>query len=229
MEDLKLYKYESSAKFFGAGGTITVDFTKAAAGPEAALARQGELKAAAKLGSSLLKGLGKLTIGGPDADPFGTKQDLLVQDVADTFATDFTKAVTKAQKQGGSAPLGESGQQYASDYLVDGLQVLGDTITAGIDTGNSVDRALRGRIQKALAAECRADFLAYARFVANSDQVKLTNALDKARTKLEKAVGKAVDQASKQGLPWFGPGAADLSADLKPFVESFVDLTSTGL
>jgi len=49
------------------------------------------------------------------------------------------------------------------------------------------------------------------------------------RTRLEQAVGKAVDQAAKKGLPYFGPGAADISASLEPFVESFVDLTSTGL
>jgi len=122
VQDLKKYKYESQVRFFGVGGSITIDFLAAPAGDDAAFARSGQLKAAKKLGGKVLAGLGKLTIAGPDADPLGAEKEALLQDASDAFAIKFVAAINKALKKGGTAPLGESDTQAATDYLMEGLQ-----------------------------------------------------------------------------------------------------------
>jgi len=229
VEDLKKYKYETFVRFFGLGGTLTVDFKSAPAGNAAAIARAGQLKAASKLGNSVLKGLGKFVAAPPEKDPFGAAKEALLQKASDNFGIQFSKAIAKALKKGGTAPLGESGKQDATDYLMQGLQAQSDTLTADVDTSNPFDRALRGKLLKALAAECHADFVAHAKDVKKPDSAKLDAALQKARVKLANTVGAAIDKATQQGVLYNGPIAATISATLGEFVDGFVEMTSTGV
>ena len=229
VQDLKKYKYESQVRFFGVGGTITVDFTAAPAGPGASIARSGQLKAAAKLGNKMLMGLGKLTAAGPDADPLGAAKAKLLQDSSDAFGIQFVAAIAKALKKGGTAPLGESSKQDATDYLMDGLQTQSDAITADGDTSNPIDRVMRGKILKALAGKCRADFVAHAKDVLKPDQSKLNFKLTKSRGKFILKANAAMDAALKKGTTYFGPSAEAIANDLDAYVQGFTDLTGTGL
>ena len=229
VQDLKKYKYESQVRFFGVGGTITVDFLAAPAGVGASVARAGQLKAAGKLGNKVLKGLGKLTAAGPDADPLGAEKTKLLQDASDAFGVQFLAAINKALKKGGTAPLGESDKQDATDYLMDGLQTQSDAITADGDTSNPIDRVMRGKILKALAAKCRADFVAHAKDVLKPDQSKLNFKLTKSRGKFVLKANAAMDAALKKGTTYFGPSADAIANDLDAYVQGFTDLTGTGL
>jgi len=212
---------------------ITVEFDKAGGGGSTvdptALARQGQLKAAAKLGKSVLKGLGKLAAASPDKDPLGTKETALLQDSSDTFGIKFVAAVTKALKKGGSAPLGEADKQAATDYLMTGLVAQSDAIKAGMDVNDPADRALRGKLLKALAAACSADFMAHSADAKKPDADKLATKLAKSHATLAKAVGKALDKAAAQGVVYAGPDATAISDALTEFVDGFVDLTETGV
>jgi len=228
VQDLKKYKTESSVRFFGVGGSITLDFTAPPAGPGAAIARSGQIKAAAKLDSKVLGGLGKLTTGGPDMDPSGSLKTKLLQDSSDLFIKQFIAAINKALKAGGTAPLGESGKQEANDYLLQGVQAQADTITDGVDTSNAVDRALRGKLLKALGGLCRADFAAHAKDVKKPDAVKLLGALNKAKQKFINSANAALDAASKKGVYFLGPSPENIAAELGPYVDGFVEMTSTG-
>ena len=234
VQDLAKYKTDRGFTFGGAGGEIVVTFDQGGGGggttvDPTALARQGELKAAAKLGKSVLKGLGKLAAASPDKDPLGTKETALLQDSSDTFGIKFVAAVTKALKKGGSAPLGESDKQAATDYLMTGLVAQADALTAGVDENDPADRALRGKLLKALAAECGADFLAHATDAKKPDADKLAAKLAKSRATLAKVVGKALDKAATQGVVYAGPEAAAISDALTDFVDGFVLMTETGV
>jgi hypothetical protein len=234
VQDLAKYTSDRSFAFAGSGGVISIQFDKAGGGgggtvDPTALARQGELRAAAKLGKSVLKGLGVLAAAGPDKDPLGTKETALLQDSSDTFGIKFVAAVNKALKKGGSAPLDAGDKQAATDYLMQGLTAQADAITKGTDTASKDDRALRGKILKALAAECSADFLAHSKDAKKPDADKLADKLAKSRATLAKLVGKALDQAAKQGVVYEGPGADQLSDDLTTFIDGFVELTQTGV
>jgi hypothetical protein len=228
VQDLKKYKSETQVRFFGNGGTITIDFTGASAGAEAALARKGQLKAAAKLGSSVLKGLGKLTAAGPDKDPGGAAKDTLLQTASDKFGVQFVAAISKALKKGGTAPLGESDKGDATALLMKGLQSQAEAIVEQEDVANAIDRAMRGAILKALAAECRADFLAHAKDVMLPDSAKLNAKLEKDREQFITRATAAMDKALKKNVFYSGPTPAQIANELKPFVNAFVDLTSTG-
>ena len=233
VQDLSKYKSERAFAFAGFGGAISIEFDKVGGGSSSvdptALARQGELKAAAKLGKAVLKGLGKLAAASPDKDPLGTKETALLQDSSDTFGIKFVAAVTKALKKGGSAPLGEADKQAATDYLMTGLVAQSDAIKAGMDVNDPADRALRGKLLKALAAACSADFLAHATDAKKPDADKLADKLAKSHGTLAKAVGKALDKAAAQGVVYTGQDAAAITAALTEFVDGFVELTQTGV
>src|SRR5690349_11644407 len=230
VQDLSKYKdtTDSVCSFIGVGGTITFNFAQAPAGVESSLARKLQLKAAAKLGSSLLKGLGKLTAAGPDGDPQGSMKEALLLKASDTFGTQFVAAINKALKKGGTAPLGESSKADATALLMDGLQTQADAITADEDSADAIDRAMRGAILKALAAECRADFLAHAKDVVVPDINKLNAKVEKNREKFITRANAAMDKALKKNVFYFGPSADTIANDLKPFINTFVDLTGTG-
>ena len=228
VQDLKKYKTESTLLFLGKGGTLNVSFATPPAGLEAALARSGQLKAAGKLGKSVLGGLGKYAAA-PDKDPLGVKKDATLQKASDTFGTQFIAAISKAAQKGGSAPLGSSDKQAATDYLMTGLQSQSDAITAQEDTSNAINRAMFGRIVKAAAAGCSAEFKAEAKDVLGPNLAKLTNALNKARAKLKKSVTAATDAALKKGVVYNGPSPDGISAALDSFVQAFVDMTSVGI
>jgi len=159
----------------------------------------------------------------------GTKETALLQDSSDTFGIKFVAAVTKALKKGGSAPLGEADKQAATDYLMTGLVAQADAIKAGMDVNDPADRALRGKLLKALAAACSADFLAHAKDAKKPDADKLATKLAKSHATLAKAVGKAFDKAAAQGVVYTGPDATAISDALTEFVDGFVDLTETGV
>jgi hypothetical protein len=231
VQDLTKYKAENNTfcQFHGVGGSITIDFTPAPPGVGASLARSLQLKAAGKLGNSVFKGLGKLTALGPDKDPQGTAKDELLQKSSDTFQIQFVAAINKALKKGGSAPLGESSKQDATDYLMDGLNTQTNAITADEDSTDATDRAIRGTILKALAAECRSDFNAHAKDVKKPDINKLNFKLEKSREKFVGKVNALLDKAFKKGYVFFGPSPEAIANDLKPYIDAFVDLTGTGL
>jgi hypothetical protein len=231
VQDLSKYKdwTDSTCSFTGPGGTITFNFAQAPAGAGASLARKGQLKAAGTLGSKVLAGLGKLTAGGPDKDPQGTKKDALLQSSSDKFQVQFVAAINKALKKGGSAPLGESSKAGATKYLMAGLQTQSNAITADEDSSNAIDRAMRGAILRALAAECKADFIAHSKDVVLPDINKLNAKIEKDRETFIGKANAAMDKALKKGTTYFGPSAEAIANDLKPFVNAFVDLTGTGL
>jgi hypothetical protein len=232
VQDLSQYQTSRSGSIAGQDGAMSIDFTTGGGGKTSdptALARQGQLKAAATLGNTVLKGLGKLAAAPPDKDPLGLAKDALLLKASETFGTQFLAAISKAAKKGGTAPLGESGKQAATKFLMGGLQPQSDAITDGVDTSNSADRALRGALLKALAAECHSDFIAHSIDAKKPDADKLGKALAKSRAKLEAAVGKALDKAAKKGVSYVGPDAQAIADALAPVVNGFVDLTSTGV
>ena len=95
------------AEFDGPAGTLFVKLGKATLGNPlpalSAVARQGELKAAAQMAKKLVKGLGKLAAAAPGSDPMGTKHDALVAAVEATFSKQYLAAVAAALKKGGTA------------------------------------------------------------------------------------------------------------------------------
>ena len=146
--------------------------------------------------------------------------------IAASFASASTSS--KALKKGGTAPLGESNKDDATVYLMDGLQTQADAITADENTADAIDRVMRGAILKALAAECRADFLAHAKDVVVPDSSKLNAKLEKDRERFVTKATAAMDKALKKNVFYFGPSADQIANELKPFINTFVDLTGTG-
>jgi len=220
------------AEFDGPAGTLFVKLGAATLGNPlpalSAVARAGELKAAAQMAKTLVKGLGKLAAAPPGSDPMGTKHDALLAAAEATFSKQYLAAVDAALKKGGTAPLGAADESAAETSLVSGLQMQVDTLTAGEDANNPADRKLRGALIAALAAETSADFQAWAQDAKQPDSAKLDAALAKSSVKLTAAVGKAISAATTKGVTYGGPDATGISDAETDFVNTFVDLTLNG-
>jgi len=231
VQDLSKYKSSRLGTFGGPGGVVTVVFDGGGGvvTDPTAIARQLQLKAAAKLGRSVFKGLGKLAGKPPEADPFGAAKEKLIQDASDLFGIKFVAAVNKALEKGGTAPLGASDKEAATEFLVMGVEQQSDALTKGVDTANPDDRVLRSKLLKAVAAESKSDFTAHAKDAKKPDQDKLADKLAKSRAVLAKAVGKALDKAEAKGVVYDGPAADAISDALTTFVDGFVELTKNGV
>jgi hypothetical protein len=226
-QDLKKFKI-AQGSVGGAGGSVGFVIDLGGGGPGSAgseLARKGQMLAAASFGKAVLKAHAKFAAAPPEKDPFGDKVAALVDKAQDDFLVQFSKAVTKALKKGGTAPLPEGMKQVAADSVLGGCDALVEALLAGALPDDPQDRALRGKLMKAASAQLGADLVAHAKDVVNPKPDKLADKLAKSRDKLLAAVGKALDKAEKQGVAYAGPDAEAIAAAVTTIVDAYVELT----
>lgn len=232
VQDLSGFQSAAYVSVYNSTGAIDMwFFDDDAPGPDlgaAAVAREGQLKAAATLSGKVLKGLGRLATAGADKDPGGAKQSVLLAKSGIVFEKQFLAAVTKALKKGGTAPLPASSVQVAKLSLVDGLIGRAAAVRVDVDEADRNDRVLRGALMKAAGKAVKAEFKAQAKHVRKPDTAKLAASVAKARAQLDTAVAKALAKAAKKDVRYGGPDAAALTGSLEELVDDFVSMTAGG-
>jgi len=194
-----------------------------------ALARKGQMVAGSHFGRDVLKAQAKFAAAPPEKDPLGAKEAALIDKAHDAFLVQFVKAVSKALKKGGTAPLGVDQKDAAAASVQDACEALTESLLTGADPQAKDDRALRGKLIRAASAQIAADFAAQAKDVLKPNPDKLADKLAKSRAKLQAAFGKALDKAGKQGVAYAGPGADEVSDAVTTLVDAYVQLTADGL
>jgi len=227
VQDASRFTFGSGA-VGGLNGTIAFALDLDGGGPvfdPTALARQGQLKAASKFGSSVLAAEARFAKAARTVDPQGDKLAAAIGKAEDKFGAQFVKAVEKALQKGGSAPLPASALDEVSTGLRAGFDTLADTLLAGVVVDDKDDRVLRGKLLSAAAKQLGAEFAAHAKHAKKPVLEKLEAKLASSRAALLKAAQKALDAAAAKGVAYGGPSPDELADAVSALVDEFVALT----
>lgn len=220
----------------GGGGTLRFEFAFSGEpdpdpDPEptdpslSALARKGQLAAAAGFAKSVLSAKKKGVSAPPTQDPLGIQEAEAIAKAEDVFEKKFDKAVDKALSKGGSAPLPAAAGPLATSTLLDAFVHLAEQVSAGLDENVKADRALRGKILGAAAKAARKDLLAHAQDAKKPVPETLAKKLAQAEAAFTAAFDKAVAAAAKKDVLYAGPSSAEF-VELKDLaVNAFVLMT----
>lgn len=228
VQELSAYKTLRTVSFTGMGGAITILLAKPAASlsqDPVAIARHGELKAAAKMASTVSKVLAAVAEGKKES----IDQALALAAAGDTFAAAASAALLKAQTKTGITPPGWGSVDTLKDALLEGCVTQAAPVTAGEDMSNAADRVLRGKLLRAMGRKLRVDFLAQAKNALKPAADKLVAAQEASKAKLLKAFEKALAAAAAQGVVYTGPDAETVADGLFEFVHEFTGMTATDL
>lgn len=231
VQDVQRFQFGSGAIGNHVNPTIgfTFDLGGGGGGPGAAdptaLARQGQLKAASSFARKVLVAQAGSAQKPASADPLGAKLAAKVDNAEGAFGKQFLKAVQKAQKKGGFAPLAAADLPQASAGLLAAFTALADDVTDGLDSGDKHDRVLRAKLLRALAVQAGLDFAAQSKHAKKPSPGKLATKLATSRAVLLKKAGKALDVAGKKGVVYEGPSPEELADAVTSFVDEFVELT----
>lgn len=197
-------------------------------GGATALARKGQLKAAAQFARRVLSNEARFAKAPPGVDTQGLQQAALLDKASESFGVQFVKAVNKALGKGGSSPLPASAKDDVVSSLRADLLVVSAALQTGTDVDDKHDRALRGKLLKAAARLTAAEFAAHSQHAAKPVRNKLLDKLASARGKLIAQVDKALAAAAKHAVVYSGPAGDELADDLETLVDAFVLLTTDG-
>jgi hypothetical protein len=225
VQELSAYKQMRTVSFTGMGGALTILLDKPPASlvkDPVALARQGELKAAAKMVRTVLKELAAVAEGKEQS----VDQAAVLGAAADAFVAAANAAMLKAQNKTGLTPPGWSGIDMLKDVLLEGCVTLAAPVTAGEDTNSAADRVLRGKLLRAMGRKLRSDLLAQAKNAIKPAADKLVAAQEASEAKLLKAFEKALAVAAVQGVVYTGPSAQAVADAIFDFVHEFTGLTA---
>jgi hypothetical protein len=226
VQELSGYKQTRTASFTGLGGALTLLLDKP---PEklgkdpVAIAKQGELKAAAKFCRTAFDELADVAAG--------KSTTLLAQEAlqhaGELFLSAADAAMQKALDKTGSPPPGWSELETLKDALLTGCVEQAAPVTAGLDPLDEADAALRAKLLRAMGRKLRTDLQAEASNAMKPAADKLVKKEAASKAKLLKAFEKAIDVAAAQGVVYDGPPAEAVAESLYDFAKEFTEMTAT--
>jgi hypothetical protein len=180
----------------GAGGRVVITIGEDDSSESSALCRRWQIAAAGSYSAAYLKCRGKRASRPSVKDLGGEKEARCLVRARARFETAFGKAIAKAERKGGTCVLGEDAIVSTADDLANALSNLTDTLLVDADRLDSSDRAFRGKLLNAAAAQASKDLKAYAQHLKKPNQSKLELRLlanrDKTLRVVERAIVKAI-------------------------------------